>query len=98
MRQEDHANGVVPVRRQGDLRFRRCGRHEFPRQTQEQAGAVAGPRVASAGAAMPQVHEDLEPLFDYPVGGLTLKAGHHPNAARVVLVFRANTGLARRSP
>ena len=61
-------------------------REEFVRNLDQEAGAVAGFRIAAAGAAMRQVDEDLNALFDDVVGFLALDVGHEADSAGIVLM------------
>jgi len=63
-RQEKVANRPVPRRRQADAGPRRRRGEKFVRHLQEDAGAVAGERIAAAGAAVGEVFQDLESLTD----------------------------------
>ena len=56
------------------------------RDLNENAGAVAGFGIASAGAAMSQVDEDLNPLLDDLMAFFSANAGDKSHAAGVVLV------------
>ena len=87
-RQEHHADAIFARRRQRETESRRFAREKFVRDLNQNAGAVAGFRIATAGAPMRQVDEDLNPLFDDVVGFLALDIGHKTHAAGVVLVAR----------
>ena len=61
-------------------------REELVRNLDQDAGAVAGFRIAAAGAAMRQVDQDLQSLEDDVVRLLALDVDHETDAAGVVLV------------
>ena len=61
-------------------------REKLVRNLHQDAGAVAGQRIASAGAAMGQVVEHLEALLHDVVRALALDVDDEADAARVVLV------------
>ena len=60
----------------------------------QNAGAIAGLRIAAAGAAMRQVQQDLNSLFDDVVTLLTANAGDKPDAAGVMLMRRIVEALS----
>ena len=62
--QEGHAHAVLAGRRQGEAQPGALAREELVRDLDEHAGAVAGFRVAAAGAAMGQVDQNLDALDD----------------------------------
>ncbi len=57
-RQEHEAAAVVLGRRQGDAQAGALTAEELVRHLDQDAGAVAGVRLAAAGAAMEQVDQD----------------------------------------
>jgi hypothetical protein len=63
---------------------------------EEDAGAVARVRLASAGAAVLEVDEHLDGLRDDVVRSPVLEIGHEADAARVVLVGRVIKSLLLR--
>src|SRR5689334_6429908 len=63
-RQKYVADAVAARRRQLDSQFLHRGAEEFVRHLDENAGPVASKRIASAGAAVRQVHQDFQPLPD----------------------------------
>ena len=63
-------------------------REELVRNLNQDARAIAGFRIAAAGAAMRQVDQDLQPLRDDLVRLLALDVDHEANTAGVVLVAR----------
>jgi hypothetical protein len=66
------------------------------RHLDQDARAVAGQRVATRGAPVHEVPEDLDPLLDDVVRGLTLDVGHETGAAGIVLELRIVEAFARR--
>ena len=66
------------------------------RNLDQNAGAVAGLRIAAAGAAVRQVDQDLNALQDDVVRLAALDIGDKADAAGVVLVLRAVEALSRR--
>ena len=74
----------------------RLAREKFVRDLNQQPGAVAGFRIAAAGAAVRQIDEDLNALFDNVVGLLALDVGHKADAAGIVLLVRVVESLRLR--
>jgi hypothetical protein len=66
------------------------------RNLQQHARAVAGARIASAGAAMRQVVEHLDALAHNVVRARALDVDDEPDAARIVLVLRRVEALCWR--
>ena len=56
------------------------------RNLDQNAGAIARFRVATAGAAMRQIDQDLNALQNNVVASLSANAGHKPNSARIMFV------------
>jgi hypothetical protein len=71
---------------------------EFVRNLNQNASAIAGFRIAAAGAAMSQVDEDFNSLADNLVAFFAANAGYKANAARVMLVRRVVETLRGREP
>ena len=63
-RQEGHAYAILAGRRQGESQPGALAREELVRDLDQHAGAVAGFRIAAAGAAVRQVDEHLNALDD----------------------------------
>src|SRR5262249_35287767 len=85
LREEAHGDAVVAGRRQlGGHR----GAEELVRQLEQDAGAVAGAGIASGGAAVGQVGEDLQRLRDRLVAGDAVEPGDASRTAGVVLEGR----------
>ena len=66
------------------------------RNLDQDARAVAGLRIAAAGAAMRQIDQNLDALQDDIVRLPALDIGDKADAAGVVLVLRAVKSLSRR--
>ena len=77
-----------PCGGQREAEPRALAREELVGNLDQHAGAVAGFRVAAAGAAVRQVDEDLDALEDDVVGLLAVDVDHEADAAGVVLVAR----------
>src|SRR5262245_13735620 len=85
-RQKDEARAILARRRQGEAEVRRRLAEEPIGHLNEDAGAVARVGFASAGAAVQQVEEHLQPLLDDPVRLATLDVDDETDAAGVVLI------------
>ena len=86
LREEAHRHRVVAERRQREAAHAAIGgRVELVRNLQQDAGAVAGARIAAGGAAMREVDEDLERLLDDVVRSGAIERGDEAEPARVVL-------------
>ena len=101
MRQEDEPGAVVAGRRQREAERRGHLAQKRVRHLHEDAGAVAGRRLAAARAAMQQVDQDAQPLLDNGVRAAALDVDDEADAAGIVLVRRVVQagcgGPARRS-
>ena len=86
MREEDEAGAVAARRRQRDAERRGHLAQEAVRHLHEDAGAVAGCRLAAARAAVQQVDQDAQPLLDDRVRPAALDVDDEADAAGVVLV------------
>ena len=84
--QERHADAVLAGRRQGEAELGALAREELVRDLDQDAGAVAGFRIAAAGAAVGQVDQDLDALDDDVVRLLTLDVGDEADSAGIVLM------------
>ena len=85
-RQEDEAGAVLRRPAAGRCRARAATlRRNAIRHLDQDAGAVAGVRLAAARAAMLQVDEQLQALLDDRVRTSALDVDDEPDAARVVL-------------
>jgi hypothetical protein len=61
----------------------------------QNAGTVAGLRIAAAGATMREVQQDLDSLADNFVTLVAVDAGYKADAASIVLVRRIIEALGR---
>jgi hypothetical protein len=84
-RKEGHAHAVFPGRGQREAQPGALAREEPVRNLDEDAGAVAGFRVAAAGSAVRQIDQKLDSLDDDVVRLLTLDVGDEADAAGVAL-------------
>ena len=87
-REKGHAHAVFALRRQREAELAALPREKVVRDLDDDAGAVAGLRVASAGAAVREIHQYLNSLQDDVVGTLAADAGHEADPAGIVLVAR----------
>ena len=92
-RQEDHADAVAARIRQGDTHGTAMPPEKGVGNLEQDAGAVAGMGVASAGAAMLEVDQDVNGVADDVVGLPAVEVGHDAHAARVVLMSRVVESL-----
>ena len=95
-RQKRHADAVGPRLRQREAQLLAFAGEEFVGNLDQDAGAVAGFRIAAAGAAMRQVEQNLNSLADDVVALMAADAGDKPDAASVVLVRRVVETLRRQ--
>ena len=84
--QEHEAGAVLAGRREREADARALAAQEAVGHLQQDAGAVAGVRLAAAGAPVEQVDEDLQRLLDDRVRGASLDVHDEADAAGVVLV------------
>ena len=87
--QEDHSHAVLARRRQGNAQFGAFAVEKGVRNLNQDAGAVAGLRVAATRAAMHQILQNLDALGHNVVGLLALDIGYKANAAAVMLLLGA---------
>src|SRR5690606_13535405 len=85
-RQEDQTDAVAARRRQLERQVRR-GAEELVRDLNQDAGAVAGVRLAAARAAVLEIQQDLDALGDDVVRLAALEMDDEPDAAGVLLVL-----------
>ena len=95
-RQEHHADAVLAGRRQGESELGAFAAEELVRDLDQDARAVAGLRIAAAGAAMRQVDEDLNAFGDDVVRRLAVDVDDKADSAGVVLVARIVQSLLDR--
>ena len=93
---QEHETGAVGTRgRELEAQRRRFPAEEAIRHLNQDAGTVAGVRLAAAGPAMLQVDQDLEGLADDRVGAEASRVDNEPDAAGVVLVPGVVEALGR---
>src|SRR5271165_3448970 len=85
-RQKRHADAIRSRFRKREAQLLAFPREEFVRNLDEDAGTVAGFRIAAAGAAMRQVEQYLNSFADDVVTFMAADAGDKTDAAGVVLV------------
>ena len=83
-RQEHHPHAVAAPLRQGNAQSGSFLLKELMRQLNQDAGPVAGFRVAAAGPPMAQVDQGFQTLGDDLVGLAAPDVGHHAHPAAVV--------------
>ena len=82
-----------PAGRQGEAQLGALAREELVRDLNQDAGAIAGFRIAAAGAAVRQVDQNLDALDDDVVRLLALDVGDEADAAGIVLLARVVQAL-----
>ena len=82
--QEDVADGVVAGLRQGDLLLGHFLAQERVGDLNQNAGAIAHQRVGADGAAMLEIFQDLDGVFDDLVRGALFQVGDEADAAGVM--------------
>ena len=87
-RQEDEPGAVLTGGGQRDPERDRDLPEKPVRRLNQDAGAVAGVRLTTAGAAVQQVDEDLQSLLDDTVRAAALDIDDEPHTAGVMLVAR----------
>jgi hypothetical protein len=87
-REEDQPGAVLPGGGQRDAE--RCGdlAEKLVRRLDQDAGTVPGVRLAAAGAAVQQVDQDLQALFDDAVRAAALDVDDESHTTGVTLVAR----------
>ena len=95
-RQEDQAGAVVAGGREGEAEFGLPGAEEAVRHLDEDAGAVAGVGLRSAGAAVLEVAQQAQALLDDVVRLASAEVDDKADAARVLLVLRVVKSLRLR--
>jgi hypothetical protein len=84
-RQECHADAIGARLGQLESQSRAFAREKLMRDLNQDTGAVAGFRVATASAAMRQANEDLDSLLDNFMAFVAADARNKAHPARVVL-------------
>src|SRR5207245_4156013 len=95
-RQEHEPAAVLPRRRQGDPQAIALAPQELVRHLEQDAGAIAGIRLAAARAPVQEVDENLERLAHNRVRPPALDVDHEADAAGVVLAARVVQPLGGR--
>ena len=85
-RQKYHPDAIFAGRRQSKTQVGGFAGEKFVRDLDQEPGAVASIRIAATCAAVSEVDEDLNPLFDDVVGLLAFDVGHKTNSAGIVLL------------
>ena len=93
---KNSADAVVAGLGQADAERRAFAAEELVRDLDQEAGAVAGVRLAAAGAAMVQVFERGQPVVNDLVRALALEMDDEAHAAAVVLELGAVEPLRGR--
>ena len=76
--------------------FAGLGREKIVRNLHQNAGAVAGERIAAAGAAVSEIDENFQALTDDLVAFLAANVHDETHSAGVVLIRRVVQTFARR--
>ena len=92
---EDHADAVLAGGREREAELGAFAGEELVRDLNQDAGAVAGFRIAAACAAVRQVDEDLDALDDDVVRFLALDVGDETDTAGIVFIARVVETLRR---
>src|SRR6185312_11477188 len=95
-RQKSHANGILTGCRQFNSEGSTLADEKLVRNLNQDSGAVSGFRIAAACAAVRQIDQHLNSLFDDLMTLLAANAGYKAHPAGVVLVRRVIETLARR--
>src|SRR5436190_1958998 len=94
--QKGHADRVLTRLGQSNAKRSTLAQEKLVRNLNQHAGTVAGFGIAPAGAAMCQVDEDLNSLFDDLVTLLATNAGDKAHATGIVFVRGIIKTLRRR--
>ncbi len=87
-RQKHIADAILARRWQRDSLLGQLGHKELVRHLQQNAGAVAGERIAAAGPAVRQIHQNFQPLPHDLVAFSTLHVDDKAHAAGIMLEGR----------
>jgi hypothetical protein len=87
-RQKGHANGILAGCRQAESQGLAFAREKLMWDLNQQSGAITGFRIASAGAAVCEVDQNLDALLDDLMALLTSDAGDKADATSIVLMRR----------
>ena len=88
MRQEQRADGVVPGRRQRKAELGRFLGEELVRRLHQNAGAVAGARIGADRAAMFEIDQDGQRVFDDLVRFAAFDIGNKSDPAGILFQRR----------
>src|SRR4029077_1248877 len=93
-RQERHAYAISPGQRQFEAQLATLPHKELMWDLEQNAGAIARLRIASAGSAVRQVEQHLDSLaYDF-VTLVAANMGHESDPARIVLLRRMVEALS----
>ena len=95
-REKHHGHPVIAGRRKLDVLLLGHRREELVRSLDENARAIAGVFLEPAGAAVLEIEQNLQPLFDDLVGRPPLQVGNETHTAGFVLELRIVKSLALR--
>jgi hypothetical protein len=96
LRKKQHAHAVHARRGEFKTKFRSLLTKEFVRYLDQQSRAVPGVGIATASAAMFQVHQNLDALVDNLVACAALYVGYQAYTASVVFKTGVVKALLRR--
>ncbi len=85
-RQKHHPNAIFARGRQRETQLGTFAREKLVRDLDQNSGAIAGFRIASACAAMRKIDEDLQPFDDNVVRLHALNIDDETDAADIVFV------------
>src|SRR5689334_4438385 len=85
-RQKSHADRILAWSRQAETQRLALARKKLVRNLNQHTGAIAGFRIATAGATVSQIDEDLNTLVNNLVGLVAANAGYEADSASIVLV------------
>ena len=88
VRQEQRADGVLARRRQREAELGRLLGEEFVRHLHQNAGAVAGARIGADRAAVLEIDQDRQRVFDDLVRLAALDVGNKSDAAGILFQRR----------
>jgi hypothetical protein len=93
--QEDETDAVLAGGGEGEADFGTLAREEGMGDLYKKAGAIAGFRIAAAGAAVGEIDEDLHAFRDDVVRFVAVDVDHKADATGIALVHRAIQALRR---
>ena len=95
VRHEQHADGVVARRRQREAKLDRFLGEELVRRLQQNAGAIAGPRIGADRTAVLEIEQDRQGVFDELVRFAPLDVGNEADAAGILFLRRIKEAETR---